>query len=162
MSLVLFQAFRSTTFSMRPAVVPINNVLASIARIADGNLRRSDRARRWSTAAPRFGSPAATRRRSPLSLPNLDRRIEQGCRRWAWSRASPSVALVGRTLERHVVIRVIYDVRIELVDAAIATVAVGDVIPDRASRCSGSCRCPGSRPSATSTCSDRCRDIRSR
>src|SRR5262249_51853815 len=46
----------------------------------------------------------------------------------------PRVALVAGALERHAVEGVIHDARIELIDAAIPSVTVGDVIPHRGAR----------------------------
>ena len=42
----------------------------------------------------------------------------------------PRRALVSGTIERDIVVRVIHDVRIRLIDAAIAAIAVADVGPD--------------------------------
>src|SRR5437773_12501097 len=61
---------------------------------------------------------------------DLHRRVEQ---RWnaGGREVRPRVALVVRALERHVIVRVIHGVGIELVDSANASAAVGSVITHR-------------------------------
>src|SRR5262245_46615211 len=121
------------TFTMRPRLVPTRIVLASIWRMADGLVGGEPKGE--GRPQPRAG-PRDHQRSSPdghRRPGDLDGRIEE--RRHAGRReVRPRVALVDGALERYAVEGVIHDVRVELIDAAIPSVTVGDVIPHRGAR----------------------------